>query len=62
MKVEIKTATLKKIVGKRVKYKLNGSSLWTTGTINEIVNRNIIFSEDTRHFSDIQEIQLIENE
>ncbi len=62
MSIEINTPTLKKLVGKRVLYKLVGSSMWSSGTIVEIINRNIIFDTDTRHFSDIKEIQLVENE
>jgi len=56
--MKIDTPTLKSCINKRVKYKAKGSSLWTCDYIVEVVRRNIIFVNDTRHFSDIQEIEI----
>ena len=56
--MKIDTPTLKKCMNKRVKYKIKGSSLWTCDYILDILRKNIIFVNDTRHFSEIQEIEL----
>jgi len=60
--MEIKTSVLKKAVNKTVKYKVKGSNLWSVDIIREIVNNNIIFDGDSRHFSQISEIVLIEKQ
>jgi hypothetical protein len=56
--MEINTPTLKKCINKKVKYKVKGSNLWSYDLIIEVVRKNIIFSNDSRSFSQISEIEL----
>ena len=57
--MEINTPTLKKTINKKVRYKVKGSNMWSYDTIVEIINKNIIFENDSRHFSQISEIELV---
>lgn len=57
--MEINTPTLKKLINKKVKYKVKGSSLWSYDFVIEIISKNIIFINDARHFSEISEIESV---
>jgi hypothetical protein len=56
MEIDINTKNLRKMVGEKVKYQKKGSGWWVKSTIIEIVNKNIIFDDDSVHFSDIKKI------
>jgi hypothetical protein len=55
----INTPTLKKCINKKVRYKTKGSNLWNYDVILEVVRKNIIFNNDSRTFSQISVIELV---
>ncbi len=57
--MKIDTPTLKKLENQKVKYKLKGSMNWVYDTLIEIYKKNAIFEGDTRHFSEIGEIEVL---
>ena len=57
--MKIDTPTLRKLENHKVKYKLKNSPTWIYDFIVEIYNRNVVFEGDTRHFNEIEEIEVI---
>lgn len=57
--MKIDTPTLKKLENQKVKYKLKGSMNWVYDTLIEVYKKNVIFDGDTRHFSEIEEIEVL---
>lgn len=57
--MKIDTPTLKNIVNHRVRYKLKGSEIWAYDILLEVYRKNLIFEGDSRHFSDIKEIEIV---
>ena len=57
--MKIDTPTLKKLENQKVKYKLKGSMNWVYDTLIEVYKKNVIFDGDTRHFSEIGEIEVL---
>lgn len=57
--MKINTPTLNKIINHKVKYKLKGSPFWNYDIVMEVFKKNIIFENDTRHFTEIEEIEVL---
>ena len=57
--MKIDTPTLRQIENQKVKYKLKGSINWVYDTLIEVYKKNVIFDGDTRHFSEIEEIEVL---
>ena len=57
--MKIDTPTLRQIENHRVRYKLKGSVNWVYDSLIEVYKKNVIFDGDTRHFSEIEEIEVL---
>ena len=57
--MKIDTSTLRQLENHKVRYKLKGSINWVYDTLIEVYKKNAIFDGDTRHFSEIGEIEVL---